>query len=272
MKQVFYFLGIVVILNSCQSRLPYGTWYCCDVLSRDIPQVIILEKRGKCKVQYRGKPFYDVRYKVQKNAFRLQNDSIRWKAEWNFARDTLILTYQSQQYHYTQKFQKQLSQRKTIQELLPLLKAPTVEGRLLDLSNYFSNGDYVDSETLCWLVGISPYSTVGEDSEISEQRNFIYHIRRIIKQGDLFLIETSPSPLQTNIGYYGGKYPRMRQGSFDIEVDRLAYIQILPQTEGTLIKLHGVKIGKGMFMWDAPNIEIQQNILKILGLQLSICR
>jgi len=257
--------------RSGQETSAIGTWYAENPLVSQVPQTLVLEKNKQGKFQYRGKLSKPLRWKWVKNNLQIKADTMQWKA-YLLQKDTLILIDPQHHYTYLKKQPQITNNRKSINELLPLLDAPSVQERLVNLVNYFQNGDFLDSETLCFLIGISPKPMWGEHSEIAEQRNFIKQIRRIVKQGDLFIIETHQTPLETEIGYYTGKKTRARQGSFDVKIASSAHAQIIHQAHSIQIKLQGVKIGKGILLFDAPDLEIYENVLKILGMNLMISR
>jgi hypothetical protein len=293
-KILIFFIGVVVCGGCTKKKSDpptdtkkiYQIWYNTDFLDRTHPQEI--EFKPENKLFFRYKNANPQKGTWQDNHLFLTFQEQKTRYSWKLSNsDTLFLIPEKgEKLVYLPKNllikkdtlkdsnEEQQGKEKTIYDVLDALQATTVEARLNNLINEFAEGDYITTETICYLIGISPHPSLLDTHETIAHRNFVHLIKRITRKNERFEVELLNGALiDEDLPYYAGYGAnRTKQGSFTVKIENGAYAKIETINEGKKINFSGIKLGKSWLKIGIPNMTISGDIANILGIKLNVAR
>lgn len=164
--------------------------------------------------------------------------------------------------------------KKDIADLMFALTGPSVELRLKNLLDEFSEGDYLQNPTFYYLTGVSPSKRTYELPESESYRKLISEIEEIRKLGEYFQLKLHKEEnLRTSIPIYkneGGQ--RELQTVLDLFIRKDAVINLKPTVDGIKIDIDGIRVGKGWLKVGLPTLKISGDYGSLLGFRFKLSR
>ena len=161
-------------------------------------------------------------------------------------------------------------------QLTEALNGETVQDRLDNVIGEFDTGDYVDTNTIFSLVGVSPKKTEGEKEGTDDQRNIISQIDKVEKTEDGFTVRTKSGKdvsEKLRIFKVDDEGNRKVAIELDLVIKDGAKVNIKSRKNGgTKIDIDGVKVGKGFLKVGIPTITIDKDKGSIFGISFDLTR
>ncbi|TAE02812.1 MAG: hypothetical protein EAZ97_02210, partial [Bacteroidetes bacterium] len=204
-NKIYLFLLTLFLMQSCQNSIQ-KKWINANLCQRNQPMIVDFDK-DLAKIynfQFQSESFnYKIKDSVlsmkhffdeKRYIFHLPNkDSLVLKDIFSDQILNLVsfekkFKNRKRRKDFMDKNSHKIGEEKVIIDLLEALQAPTVEERVRNLISEFKEGDYISTETIFILMGISPIPYYIEREDVEKQRSIIRKIEKISKQGNNFAI------------------------------------------------------------------------------------
>ncbi len=160
------------------------------------------------------------------------------------------------------------------QDIVPALRANTVEQRLKNLLLLFKEDDYIITPTIERLTVLPPESTEVKDMQALEaQQNIIAQIAKITRKGSHFIMTLKNGDFEAPIPIYEQENgQRQLKGLFRVSLKNGAYAKIMGNALAVNVDIEGVKLGKGWLMIGIPSLQINGDWGNMLGFRFYLSR
>lgn len=160
---------------------------------------------------------------------------------------------------------------RTWPDILPALKAPTLELRLKNLLLLFEEGDYLSQSTIQRLTVLP--SVVRDQEGLQAQRHIIGQVERLTRRGNQFVATLKEGGIKAALPIYGQEEGRRKlNGWFTIAMEQGASARVESHADQVVIGIKGVRIGKGWLLLGLPSLTIQDNWGQMLGFRFYLGR
>jgi hypothetical protein len=157
-------------------------------------------------------------------------------------------------------------------QLHQALKDTTVERRLSNLLELFSEGNYASTPTLMALTGIPTYQHDERDDQ-TQLRQLIEKIAQITRVGDSFVIRLhTQTDLREKLYVYGQNQGSYKRHEWEIFISRNAKITVKPTRNGIKVNSKGIRVGYSLLKLDIPSLYLRGNYATILGIKVDLSR
>jgi len=254
-----------------------GQWYRTNLFPKKDPMILEFDSVGLCKR-------FDFRNGTAFYAFQIKDSTLFLEQNATFCihrmtEDSLVLSpaYEPhRRLYYTSEDPTELdTTEKNIFMLLPALAGSTVEKRVRNIIEVFDNEDFVTTETLFFLAGITPDPRPNERNDVPKQREVLKSVRSIQKINDQFIVHFHNSEnirLRLPI-YESPAFSAKQKALLDLLIKTDTKARIIPLKKGGVrIDIDGIKVGKGWFKVDIPTFVVENDMGKLLGIKFSLLR